>query len=53
MKELMGMLTQTKLENERLKEALIPELTVAELEKLLKENLPYAWMNTLAVALLD
>ena len=53
MKELVGMLTQTKLENERMKEALIPELTVIEVEKLLKENLPYAWMNTLAVALLE
>ena len=49
--KLVQMLAATKLENERLRSAALPDRTNAELEKLLAENLPYAWMQSLTVAL--
>ena len=49
--ELVQLLAATKLENERLRSAALPDRTNAELEKLLGESLLYAWMQSLAVAL--
>ena len=49
--KLVQLLATTKLENERLRSAALPDRTNAELEKLLRESLPYAWMQSLAVAL--
>ena len=49
--EKISELAATKLENERLRSAALPDRTNAELEKLLAENLLYAWMQSRAVAL--
>ena len=51
--ELVQLLAATKLENERLRSAALLDRTSNELEKLLDESLPYAWMQSLVVRFKD
>ena len=51
MREIVAMLAAAKLENRRLQESMVPELTLAAVDALLREQLPYSWMASLIAAL--
>ena len=51
MREIVAMLAAAKLENQRLQESMVPELTLAAVDALLREHLPYSWMASLVAAL--
>mmetsp|Transcript_145092 Transcript_145092/g.253060 ORF Transcript_145092/g.253060 Transcript_145092/m.253060 type:complete len:120 (-) Transcript_145092:238-597(-) len=53
MRELISMLAATKIVNERMSEAIIPQLNLQEVDTFMQEPMPYAWMTALAVALKD
>jgi hypothetical protein len=51
MKELISLLLASKIEAERLREELIPDPCVKEIDSLLAQQLPYSWMTSLIVGL--
>lgn len=51
MQEMLAMLGTAKIENRRVQEILVPELTMATVGTLLREQLPYSWMASLVTGL--
>ena len=46
--ELTRMLIETRIENDRLRQNMVPPLVPAEIDKLLHEQPPYSWMSSIA-----
>ena len=46
--KLTRMLTEMRIENDRLRQNIVPPLVPAVIEKLLHEELPYSWMSSIA-----
>ena len=46
--ELTRMLTETRIENDMLRQNIVPPMVPAKIEKLLHEQLPYSWMSSIA-----
>ena len=49
--ELVARLAAARVENEALRQSLVPGLTIETLNRIMGEQLPYAWMSSLLVGL--